>query len=296
MDTGASMTLPELMVAACVTTLVAGAAVAAVTPLQRGFAAQPEAAGLAQRTRVAAELLSSDLRRASLALPLRVGAVDNDIPLGIFYRDDVITVLGEPVEALARGIVAPVDIRTYHLKQDAEGIWQLMQYDGQASDQPAVEDVVALKFEYFGDAEPPVASVTQLGHIRVTYGPAPPPIGVDDPGDSWGAGENCVFANAGGQYAPRLQTIGAPGIVPVSQARLVDGPWCPDDTHAFRFDADLLRIRRVRVHLRLQAAQPFRGLAGPWFANRGSAGDPARYVPDETVTLEIAPRNINVAR
>ena len=59
-DAGAAMTLAELLVAACVTTLVAGAAVATVAPLQRGFAAHPEAANLAQRTRVVAELLSSD--------------------------------------------------------------------------------------------------------------------------------------------------------------------------------------------------------------------------------------------
>jgi hypothetical protein len=296
MDAGAAMTLAELLVAACVTTLVVGSALATVTPLQRAFAAHPEAAGLVQRTRVVAELLSSDVRRASLVLPLRVGDVNSDIPLGIFYRDDVITVVGEPVDALARGLTAPFDIRSYHLKQDADGIWQLMQYDGHASDQPAVEDVVALGFEYFGDAEPPIATVTTRGDVRVTYGATPPPLGVDGPDDSWGPGENCAFANAGGQYVPRLQIIGAPGLVPIGRALLVDGPWCPDAVHPFRFDADLLRIRRVRIHVRLQAARPFRGLAGRWFVNGGSAGDPWRSIPDETVTLEIAPRNVNVAR
>ena len=290
------MTLAELMVAACVAALVTGAALATVTPLQRGFAAHPEAANLAQRTRVVAELLSSDVRRASLVLPLRVGDVDSDIPLGIFYRNDVITVVGEPIDAVARGLVAPSDLRTYHLKQDGDGIWQLMQYDGHASDQPAVEDVVSLGFEYFGDAEPPIATVTERGDVRVTYGAAPPPLGVDDPNDLWGPGENCAITTAGGQYAPRLQVIGAPGVVPVVPALLVDGPWCPDAGHPFRFDADLLRIRRVRIHVRLQAARPFRGLAGLWFVHNGSAGDPWRYVPDETVTLEVAPRNVNVAR
>ena len=290
------MTLTELTVAACVTTLVAGAALAAVMPLQRGFAAQPEAASLAQRTRVVAELLSGDLRRASLVLPIRVGDTGNDIARGVFYRNDVFSALAEPVDALANGLVVPSDIRSYHLKQDAEGIWQLMQYDGHASDQPAVEDVIALRVEYFGDAEPPVAAVTDRGDVRVTYGAVPPPLTVDDPGDSWGAGENCAIANAGGQYTSRLQTIGPPGITPLGQALLIDGPWCPDASHAFRFDADLLRVRRVRVQLRLQASRPFRGLAGLLFANSGSAGDPSRFVPDETITLEIAPRNINVAR
>ena len=290
------MTLPELMVAACVTTLVAGAALAAVTPVQHGFAAQPEAASLAQRTRVVAELLSGDLRRASLVLPMRVGDVGSDIEAGVFYRSDVLSTVFDPVEALARGVVVPSEIRSYHLKQDAEGIWQLMQYDGQASDQPAVEDVIAIRVEYFGDAEPPAATVTERGEVRVTYGAVPPPLSVDDPGDSWGAGENCTIANEGGQYTARLQSIGSPGITLLDQAVLIDGPWCPDASHAFRFDADLLRVRRVRVQVRLQASRPFRGLAGSLFSNSGSAGDPWRYVPDETITLEIAPRNVNVAR
>jgi len=289
------MTLSELLVAACITTLVAGAALAAITPLQRSFAAQPEAASLSQRTRVVAELLSSDLRRASLVLPVRYGAVDNDIARGVFHRDDVVTTFADPIAALASGAVVPSESRTYHLKQDPEGIWQLMQYDGLASDQPAVEDVIALRFEYFGTGEPPMAFVTPRGDVRVTYGAVPPLPAVDDAGDTWGAGENCTIANAGGQYAPRLANLGA-GLVPIGQALLEDGPWCPDATHAFRFDADLLRLLRVRVHVRLQAARPFRGLPGSWFVNGGAAGDPWRYVPDERVTFEVMPRNVHVAR
>ena len=296
MDAGAAMTLPELMVAACITTLVAGAALTAVGPLQQGFATQPEAASLAQRTRVVAGVLSADLRRAALVLPIRVGDVGNDIARGVFYRNDVFSAIGDPVEALARGLIVPANIRTYHLKQDSEGVWQLMQYDGHASDQPAVEDVVSLRVEYFGDAEPPTATLTERGDVRVTYGPVPPPLDLDDPADSWAAGENCTFANVGGQYAPRLQGTGTPGITLISPAALADGPWCPDASHAFRFDADLLRVRRVRVQVQLQASRPFRGLAGRLFTNSGSASGPWRYVPDETITVDIAPRNINVAR
>lgn len=290
------MTLPELMVAASVTTLVAGAALAAVAPLQQRFATEPEAASLAQRTRVVAGFLSADLRRAALVLPVRVGEVGSDIARGVFYRSDVFSAIADPVDALARGLIVPSNIRTYHLKQDSEGVWQLMQYDGRASDQPAVEDVISLRMEYFGDAEPPTATVTERGDVRVTYGAVPPPLDVDDPIDSWGAGENCTIANVGGQYAPRLPATGPPGVTLLSQAVLADGPWCPDASHAFRFDADLLRVRRVRVQVRLQASRPFRGLAGLLFANSGSASGPWRYVPDETITLDIAPRNINVAR
>lgn len=289
------MTLAELLVAACITTLVTGAALAAVVPLQRSFAAHPEVASLTQRTRVVVELLSADLRRASLVLPYRIGDVNSDISRGVFYRDNVASTVTDSIEAVARGAVVPSESHTYHLKQDAEGIWQLMQYDGHLSEQPAVEDVIAIQFEYFGSGDPPVASLNANGDVRVTYGPLPPPPAVDDPADVWGAGENCTIANAAGRYVPRLQNLGA-GEVPIGQALLVDGPWCPDAAHAFKFDADLLRVRRVRVHLRLQAARPFRGLPGAWFANGGSAGDPWRSVPDEHVTLDVMPRNTHVAR
>ena len=278
------MTLAELLISSCVTALVAGAALSAVAPLQRGFAAQPEATSRTQRTRVVAELLSGDLRRASLLLPFRIGDAGDDIARNVFYRDDVVTIVTDPVDAIARGIVRPSNSRTYHLTQDGEGVWQLMQYDGHASDQPAVEDVVAIAFEYFGEADAPRASITPQGGVRVTYGAVPPSIGIDDPDESWAAGENCSFATADGGHVPRLSALGAPGVVPIPPAILVDGPWCPDSAHAFRFDADLLRVRRVRVRVRLQAAQPFRGLAEPW------------HVADDTVTLEIAPRNVHVGR
>ena len=289
------MTLAELLVAACITTLVTGAALAAVVPLQRSFAAHPEVASLTQRTRVVVELLSADLRRASLVLPYRIGDVNSDIFRGVFYRDNVASTVTDSIEAVARGAVVPSESHTYHLKQDVEGIWQLMQYDGHLSDQPAVEDVIAIQFEYFGSGDPPMTSLNANGDVRVTYGPLPPPPAIDDPADVWGAGENCTIANDTGRYVPRLQNLGA-GEVPIGQALLVDGPWCPDAAHAFRFDADLLRVRRVRVHLRLQAARPFRGLPGVWFANGGSAGDPWRSVPDEDVTLDVMPRNTHVAR
>ena len=168
------MTLTELLVGASVMTLVSGAALSAVLPLQRAFAAQPEASSLTQRSRVVAEMLSGDLRRATLVLPLRAGDIDNDIPAGVFYRPDIVTVLTDPVDALARGLVTPSDSRTYHLKQDGEGIWQLMQYDGRASDQPAVEDVTALTFEYFGEAEPPLPLGSQRMPRRKVW-PRPVP-------------------------------------------------------------------------------------------------------------------------
>jgi hypothetical protein len=131
--------------------------------------------------------------------------------------------------------------------------------------------------------------------VRVSYGPAPPPAGADDLEDEWGPGENCAFRVADGQHIPRLASLRGTTPVPLSAAVLTDGPWCPDAAHAARFDADLLRIRLVRVRLRLQATAPFRGVEAPLFTYAGTASDIRRYVPDLEVRIDVAPRNWNAA-
>jgi hypothetical protein len=85
-----------------------------------------------------------------------------------------------------------------------------------------------------------------------------------------------------------------------------DGPWCPGVTNAagaalsMRFDADMLRVRRVRVTLRVQAgAEGLRG-ANPagqlLFIHPGPARQGGRIVPDQEVRFEVTPRNMNVGR
>jgi hypothetical protein len=76
-----------------------------------------------------------------------------------------------------------------------------------------------------------------------------------------------------------------------------DGPWCPDETSENRWDADLLRIRRVRVTLRVEAAvASLRGPAGALFTNGGSATSPIRWIPDQQIRFTVSPRNLNVGR
>ena len=75
-------------------------------------------------------------------------------------------------------------------------------------------------------------------------------------GGSWPPGENCTFAVVEGVHAPRLTVLGSgsPALVELTHAILTDGPWCPDSLATNRFDADLLRVRRIRVSLRVQSA------------------------------------------
>ena len=99
-----------------------------------------------------------------------------------------------------------------------------------------------------------------------------------------------------GRHHSRLPPLGVSGsLVEIPPAHMTDGPWCPDAGARNRFDADLLRIRRVRFTLRVQAALPsLRGPAGALFANGGFARGAGRSVPDLEVTLDVTPRNVKL--
>src|SRR5690606_38173442 len=167
------------------------------------------------------------------------------------------------------------------------GTTQLTRYDGLATSLPVLDDVVGLSFEYFGVREPP--AIAGVGPLRATYGPAPPDVGVDDPSDGWGPGENCTFTVIAGAHRSRLSALGDES-VPLAATMLTDGPWCPDAAAADRFDADLWRVRRVRVRLRLQAPVAFRGPAGPFFLNSGTARTRLQ-VPDRAIRFDVELRN-----
>ena len=59
---------------------------------------------------------------------------------------------------------------------------------------------------------------------------------------------------------------------------LTDGPWLPDSSFPHRFDADLLRVRRVHAAVRVRANHTL--LHVP--------------VADRTIHLEVAPRGQNL--
>jgi hypothetical protein len=101
-----------------------------------------------------------------------------------------------------------------------------------------------------------------------------------------------------GQQVSRLPALAAGnGQIELTTAMLTDGPWCPDDTRPNRFDVDLLRIRRVRVKLRVQVAPAsMRGPAGVLFTRGGTANAGERYVPDQEVSFDVTPRNLNLGR
>lgn len=196
-------------------------------------------------------------------------------------------------------VIAEGIVRTYQLAVDQDGTPQLVQYDGgTGADVPVVSHVTALSFAYFGEPAPPavVASVDVPGvPLRTTYGPPPPAVGSQP--TTYPPGENCAFTRtAEGAVAPRLVPFGeGPALVPLSEAQLTDGPWCPDERSPNRYDADLLRVRLVTVSLRVEAAAPGLRGTGPLFSRPGTATGP-RVVADRQSQFAVAPRALNFLR
>jgi len=293
-------TLLELMVSMLIGTVLIGTLFQLLDPARAVFQPQLETADLQQRLRVAVDILTRDLMMAGAGrtvgpdkgplavatapvMPYRSGLAADDPASGVFYRPDAITVLYVASSAAPTAVVS----RTYYLKPDtATNAFQLMQYDGGGGDFAVVDNVVLLAFQYFGEAQPPVT-------IR------PPALDTDlDPLDEYGAGENCLFTRVDEAPTPRLAPLGpVPEWVPLDAAALTDGPWCPSAGTPARFDADLLRIRRIRVRLRLQVGQAmFRGPAGSLFARGGTATNAARVVPDREIAFDVTPPNLSIVR
>lgn len=143
----------------------------------------------------------------------------------------------------------------------------LRRYDGDASDLPHLDDVVDLRVEYFGTRQPP----------RFPK----PPIG----------SSNCLYDADGVARTPLLPVAPDTSLVPMPAASFTDGPWC--GSGGTMFDADLLRVRRVRVTVRLQATDPaVRGTDVREFRVPGSARFAGAMVPDLSVVADVAPRNL----
>ena len=212
------------------------------------------------------------------------------------------TMRDTPQQYAAGASIVSAATHTYYLKADAvTDTYQLMHYDGVGSDAAVVDHVVGLAFEYFGESNPPalLEPVPDPAGPWTTYGPRPPPVDVQS--TAYPAGENCAFRldATGLRQVPRLSLLGdgSQALVRLTATQLTDGPWCPDDTNPHRYDADLLRIRRIAVTIRLEAAaSALRGPAGVLFSRGGTSRIARRWVADQEVRIDVAPRNLNARR
>ena len=170
------------------------------------------------------------------------------------------------VSSFAAGAFAVgVETRTYYFDAARR---QLRVYDGYRSDMAIVDDVEAVAFEYWGA---PGAPATARGD----------------------AGAATCWFDADG--VPVLAAEPPPGTANVRMPieTLADGPWCGSGGNTF--DADLLRIRSVRVTVRLAASADDARGRGPAFFRPGRAVDARRLVPDMEVIIDATPRALGAA-
>lgn len=166
-----------------------------------------------------------------------------------------------PYTAAATRVV-PVRQRVYYLEAATR---RLMSYDGHQTDVPLAENIVLLQFQYLVDPSPAAA-------------PRPP-----------AGGSNCAYA-AGSPPLPLLADLGGPMLRPAGAPLLADGPVCGLAPN--RFDADLFRIRRIRVTIRAQVADRALRGTGADFLSPGVSSSGESYAPDIEVTFDVTPRNL----
>jgi prepilin-type N-terminal cleavage/methylation domain-containing protein len=163
--------------------------------------------------------------------------------------------------------VAEAQTHTYYLDSAKN---QLRHYDGYLTDVPVVDNVVGLSFEYFGDPAPPLLPK--------------PPVGTD----------TCLYDVAGNPKPMAILTAPLGSLAPLPLSMLGDGPWC--GAGGTQFDADLLRIRMIRITIRIQATPAAFRSADLRFARAGTSRDARRHLPDLVMTEMVSPRNLNLGR
>ena len=157
-----------------------------------------------------------------------------------------------------------VQARTYYLDAAAR---QLRQYDTDNTDVPLMDDVVGMTMEYFGAVAPPMFPEPAVGQA------------------------NCLYDAAGVRLSGMAHlSAGEDGLASLPIEMFNDGPWC--GSGALAYDADLLRIRRVRVTLRLQVSLPGLRATGGRFTNPGTSRSASKSIPDAIVVFDISPRNL----
>ncbi len=172
-----------------------------------------------------------------------------------------------PLDYSPGAAVSRVEVSIFHFDGS---VGQVRVSDGDGSDVPLIDNAVGLSFEYFGDPEPPMSPK--------------PPAGLD----------NCLYDTAGVRVGAVTLAPGGRVLVPLPLTLFADGPWC--GTGHLRFDADLLRVRSVRATVRVQTAAIMSRGRGAQYAAPGLGRAALSLVPDLSMTIDVAPRNMQGGR
>ena len=142
--------LVELLVSMAIMLAVSSSMLGLVNSARGAFEIDLERADMQQRARVSVDALIRDLVMAGrggqvpAVAPFRRGMTNEDVPGAAFA--DRLSIRYEPPDAGAAVTV------TYARRVDAAGVPQLTRYDGLLTELPLVDQVSALRFEYFDAA------------------------------------------------------------------------------------------------------------------------------------------------
>lgn len=153
--TDRGFSLVELLVSMAIMLAVSSGMLGLVNAARGAFEVDLERADMQQRARVSVDALIADLVMAGgggqvpSVAPFRRGMTNPDLP-GAIFADRV------SVRYMSSGAGGAVTI-TYGRRIDAAGVPQLTRYDGLLTELPLVDEVAALRFEYFDAAGVPIA-------------------------------------------------------------------------------------------------------------------------------------------
>ncbi len=296
------MTLIEALISLVLTFVVTSTALALATPAARASLIQPEAVDVQQRARVAAETIARDLATAGVGvyegpssglaslpgvLPRQLG-VTGDSP--DIARADAITIISVPSTGAQTSLAAAVSPASQTLSvnnapncggrtlcgltagadvlvADAAGHFDIFRITSVAGAVAALR----LHGQVLGVAYPVGSTVTEVVSRTYSLDAATRVLRQYD-GDLSDQPSADHISSLSFDYF----TDDGPGgsLAEIDRAALADGPWL--GAGSSRFDADLLRVRMIRVSVRAEAATP---------ALRASA-------PDVVVRVSVAPRSL----
>ena len=252
---GGGFTIVELLVSMALTSVVMACVFLVAAPAREAFTVQPEAADVQQRVRITLGTLMKDL--------LVAGS-------GRSADDGCLEPMGAPVLPYRAGDVGNDARAGIYFRP---GLVSVV-YAGTAPD--GTTPGIVRRTYYLKPMPPDSSQLMQYDGLETDH-----PV-LDD-----------VVTLAFEYFGTPVAASPSPmDPVRLDPATLIDGPWCPDAAAPERFDADLLRIRRVSVRLRVQAPRPFRGPAGELFVHGGDART-SGWVPDQEIQFDVAPRNLN---
>jgi hypothetical protein len=185
--------------------------------------------------------------------------------------------------------VVEVRQERFALLLQPDGSQTLTRYTAAGAREPLVDGVTRFELRAWGRAAPPGLYRADADRFA-QYGLLPPMEGEPDPEGIFAAGTHCMSTETAGVLQSTINRAGDPAeLSPLLPGELEDGPWCPHDDAAPRFDADWFRVSRIDVMLQVEvSAAERRGAVGRLFTRPGTSNNAPGWVRDRAAHTSVA--------